>query len=188
MSLAILTQHLLRDFPHRHEGEKRKINVYYITYWKKPQRNLCGKKRNKRKPEAENIHEIIHWPKDKFPFYHILMEKLSGWQRKYGVTALSLRFPVLSKPSVTIGQTTYSKHIWVVIYFHYSALCFKGPSVAKAPLVPAVTFIVATAPVRRTFLHITNMWSPLRICPQKATGFKLILDHLSSNTLVFSFS
>lgn len=168
---------------------KKKINVYYMTYWKKNQRKLlCGKKRNKRKPEAENIHEIIHWLKDKFPFYYILMEKLSGWQRKYGVTALSLCFPVLSKPSVTIGQMTYSKHIWVVIYFHYSALCFKGPSVAKATLVPAVTFIVATAPVRRTFLHITNTWSPLRTCPQKATGFKLILDHLFSNSLVFSFS
>ena len=99
-----------------------------------------------------------------------------------------LCFPVLSKPSVTIRQMTYSKHIWTVIYFHYSALCFKDPSVAKAPLMPAVTFIVATAPVRRTFLHITNMWSTLRTCPQKAIGFKLILDHLSSNTLVFSFS
>ena len=91
-----------------------------------------------------------------------------------------LYFPVLSKPSVTIRQKTYSKHIWAVIYFHYSALGFKDPSVAKAPLMPAVTFIVATAPVRRTFLHITNMWSTLRTCPQKAIGFKLILDHLSS--------
>lgn len=91
-----------------------------------------------------------------------------------------LYFPVLSKPSVTIRQTTYSKHIWAVIYFHYSALGFKDPSVAKAPLMPAVTFTVATAPVRRTFLHITNMWSTLRTCPQEAIGFKLILDHLSS--------
>ena len=48
--------------------------------------------------------------------------------------------------------------------------------------------MVATPPVRGTFLLITNMWKTLRVCPHKAMGFKLIWDRVSSNTVLFGFS
>lgn len=82
---------------------------------------------------------------------------------------------------------TFSINIWAVIYFHYSALCFDDLTVDRMPCVPAGIFIAATAPVRRMFLLITNIWWTSRPCPQKATVFKLILDHLPSNTVFFFF-
>lgn len=55
------------------------------------------------------------------------------------------------------------------------------------PLAPAVMFIAAAAPVRRTFLLIANIWQTLWPCPHKAIVFKLVLDHLSSNTVFLRF-
>ena len=78
-----------QGFPTPWGGKKRNKCILCGILKKKSKKKVVWKKRNKRKPKAENTHEIIHWPKDKFPFYYILMEKLYGWQQKYGVTALS---------------------------------------------------------------------------------------------------
>lgn len=158
MSLAIFAQHLFRDFSHtHHQGGKteRKKCILQDTL-KKVERSYCVDKMN---PKTKKCMKLYTSPKTNSHFITFcLLSGYTGGTRNMGW------FVILSLCSLSL--TSNSNH-WANDFLHhlrshiFSLLCilFHWPNCTyDAVSVPAVTFPSPTAPVRRVFLLITNMW------------------------------
>lgn len=195
MSLAILTQHLFRDFPPLLRGgeEEREINAYYMAHFKETEQNKktqgdCLWKMNKRIPKTKKYMKLYATLKTNSRFIKFcLFGGYMGCNRNMRwFTVPSLCSQVLNKHSLPSGKwlsPNTSEQSYIFISLHFVSM---SQTYTKFCVYAHCRIHWGNCTCSEMFLLITNIWWTWRPSAQKAIVLKLIVDHSPSNTFQFS--